>query len=910
MNRIITFLLIYSGLFGLQALMPEYAQAQISEGGYPASFEYQNTFKSDVVAVDIPVNFSIEDLKTVDAWQVSQGAPLKVATFIDANLTINDTENQRTLPNGTHIWQLRIRAKGAIALMVSYKDFYIPEGGKLFIYNADKTQVIGAFTNATNPVSKEYATEFIAGDDIILEYEAASSGEKPRIHIDKIGYGYNHLSISDLKSATKAQSGSCMVNINCEEGDAWQSEKDGICEMILIENNYAYLCSGALINNTAQDFKPYILSAYHCINTIKDNITQSDLNRYLFYFHYEHLGCDNTSPVYRYKTITGCTEVASTPLDKGSDGLLLLLNQNIPSDYNVYYNGWDRSNSAPQSGTGIHHPGGDYMKISTYESPAQSTTWYGNNNTVGAKQAHWEVAFNETANGHSVTEQGSSGSPLFNQAKLIVGTLSGGNSTCDDPELTNLYGKLYYHWDKHSTDKTGRMDIYLDPLKTGVTQLAGRYATEPKPAPAKLSLTYKNKEVVLQWEAPVSSVAPSAYYIYKDNKRLGSTQNISYTDISPSTGAHHYDVAALYPDDIESAMTGGDIYIFDYQSPSGVKAIVNGNDVKIKWEKPVYNQLLFWGSGETKGLISLGTDPIYYGQQWERYDLTPLNKKQLKAVYFIPIEGATYSILIVQGNRRYEQVVVNPVYNEINTIVLHTPFIIDASESMQVAIHVSNHTSNTFPIACDSGPSINGKGNLFSYNGIDWEYLYNSTEEQAFDSNFILAIAVSSEEGELVSPATLSYSTLRSQQSSVFPEVTGYTVYRNNIRLKQINDKLIVEYNDTQVPSAQYVYEVSALYGNEESNKSKASEEIIVDTEVINLSEATITPTSFSNQIQLIGNEKVSLLEVISADGKLVIKKEHPDAIIYTGNLSSGIYLFRLHTDNGIRVVKGIKRQK
>lgn len=36
--------------------------------------------------------------------------------------------------------------------------------------------------------------------------------------------------------------------------------------MTLPIGNYIYICSGALVNNTAEDLKPYILSAFHCID--------------------------------------------------------------------------------------------------------------------------------------------------------------------------------------------------------------------------------------------------------------------------------------------------------------------------------------------------------------------------------------------------------------------------------------------------------------------------------------------------------------------------------------------------------------------------------------------------------------------------------------------------------------------
>ena len=463
----------YIGVFYCFLFCTFPAKSQISEGGKPLSFSYQNLLRSTQPVVQIPVNFSVEDMKAVDEWQVSQGAPLAVSTLIDTDLNMENSGEWLTLPGGENIWQLHIQAKGAIALMLYYNTFYIPEGGKLFIYNTDKTHLLGAYTSHTNPEGKSFATEFVAGDELILEYEPSNSDEKARIAIKQIGYGYNHLSVSDTGPGA---SSSCMVNINCEEGEEWQNEKNGICQMVQKIGAKSFLCTGSLVNNTARDMKPYVLSAFHCSQDYDKDIIASDeeLNQWLFYFHFEQTGCENDSPSVGKKTMVGCSRKVSIPLEGGSDGLLLLLNYTIPTNYNVYFNGWDRSDTPASSGVNIHHPAGDYMKISTFGNhPIKTTTWLDEHLTSGAKKAHWNVVFDETVNGHGVTEAGSSGSPLFNQNKLIIGTLSGGNSSCSYAAGSNLYGKMSYHWDKYSEKENERMDIWLDPLNTGVMSLSG-----------------------------------------------------------------------------------------------------------------------------------------------------------------------------------------------------------------------------------------------------------------------------------------------------------------------------------------------------------------------------------------------------------------------------------------------------
>lgn len=922
------------GLFLLVTgiVLPGSAYAQISEGGTPTSFKYQNTLKSDLPTVQIPINFSVEDLKTVDRWQVSQGAPLKVGVLLPTDLTIDNAGSWNTLPDGKRVWRLQVQAKDAIALMLSFRDFYIPENGKLFIYSSDKTHLIGAFTHHTNPPTKEYATEFLAGDKIILEYEAGiSENEHPRIAIDAVGYGYNHLHVSRTMADTgPGTSGSCMVNINCEEGEAWQTEKNGVCQMTLPIGNYIYICSGALVNNTAEDLKPYILSAFHCID-LDIPVTEKNLNKYTFYFHFEHTGCENNSSIASYRTITGCKKIAGIPLDGGSDGLLLLLNQTIPEHYNAYYNGWDRSNTAAQSGVGIHHPSGDYMKISTFNKVARTSTWYGIDNIKGAPNAHWNVVFEQTANGHAVTEGGSSGSPLFNQNKQIVGTLSGGSSSCEKPNGANTYGKLYYHWDQYpNKDNTSRMDIYLDPNHTGKTQLAGRYATAPKAMPTDLTSVYQNGEVLLKWKAPVSaSEKPEQYNVYRNNILIGRTFSTSYIDKEPETGIQSYSVSASYTDNKESAVATTSIYVYELKIPTDVTTSTDGKNILVKWKEPIYQQMIYRGNGTA--YLSLGfKQPFYFGQRWNKEDLKPLHGHLVESVSFIPTSGSSYTLNIIQGKRKYVQKLTNLPFDKLIEIPLKEPFVIDASQELIIAFHAEAKLSTAYPAVMDGGPAVNGKGNLISFDGETWEYLYepSENENENYDFNFFLAATVSSKTKDIPTIKTASNDTtllskssampiltrisevgssLRSSQASAFPTITGYNIYRNGSKIGNVPNKFITQYIDKQAPTGSILYQVSTLYGKDESKKADADKEVNVGNEKIILSETTISPTVFTDQVELFGNEKVDLLEVITLDGKTVIRQKNPGKIVYTGSLSSGIYIFRIHTDGKAKTMKAQK---
>ena len=123
--RILITGILYIGYFSISSLL-----AQISEGGLPPSFQFAGSLRSEKLAEQVPVNFSVEDLKAVDAWRVSQGAPLRVAKSIPTSFDIADSGDWISLPDGSQIWQLHLQAKGAIALILYYSDFYIPKGAR------------------------------------------------------------------------------------------------------------------------------------------------------------------------------------------------------------------------------------------------------------------------------------------------------------------------------------------------------------------------------------------------------------------------------------------------------------------------------------------------------------------------------------------------------------------------------------------------------------------------------------------------------------------------------------------------------------------------------------------------------------------------------------------------------------
>ncbi|MBU1719035.1 MAG: PKD domain-containing protein [Bacteroidetes bacterium] len=470
--------LLLTGLYSVNA--------QISYGGTPASFEFSERgtiISTEVIQYPAP---GVSHLAYEDSLAAVNGDPgYRVGVAIPVNLNPSNSGSWTTLPNGQRIWTLRLEVPGAQALGLNYSKFKIPSGGKLFVYNEAKTQVIGSFTEKNNPKGQEFATELIYDDVVILEYVApfsfrkkgeliSATPELPLINISNLAYIYRdaHPVIFEESVRIDESDAACEININCPDGANWQDEKRGIGRVLLKEGAGYYWCTGTLVNNVRQDFKPYFLLAYHCSAVA----SAADHNQWTFYFNYERAGCPNTGTASETQTVIGCVERAEGNINGGSDMALVELNTDPPAGYNVYWNGWERNTApVPQSGVGIHHPAGDIKKISTFSSPVTSDTWWDGTNT-GATNAHWNAIWVA-----GTTEGGSSGSPLFNQNHRVVGTLSGGSSSCSNLYGDNLYGKFSYHWQSNGGTAAAQVKPWLDPDNTNTMQLNGMDIYTGKP---------------------------------------------------------------------------------------------------------------------------------------------------------------------------------------------------------------------------------------------------------------------------------------------------------------------------------------------------------------------------------------------------------------------------------------------
>lgn len=412
-----------------------------------------------------------------DVEDEANGIPPRFGFRHQVNFNLNNSGEWITLANGDRLWRLSISCPDALSINLLYDQFWLPDGAKFFIYTPDYSKSIGAVTAANNKGERDnirgFATEIMYGDQVILEYYIPCEvNEVGVISIAYVVHGYRYIFIGENSAKDFGDSyPNCHNNVNCSGNYKWKKEKDAIA-LIVVAGHRA--CTGALINTTADDYRPYLLTAEHCLDNTALT-AYSHLDFWSFCWHYESPDCTSTDPGLRpvfYSTSGG--EVLS--YNTLTDFALIELHEDPRNKNKVtpFYLGWDRMEYSTAGGfgtggVGIHHPKGDIKKISfadQMENDPFLRSW--DNGGTSLPNTHWRVRFiNGTAEG------GSSGSPFINDELRVIGQLHGGDTSCDVP-LNKYYGKLNVSWDTDPNTER-QLKYWLDPNNTGLMTYNGTF---------------------------------------------------------------------------------------------------------------------------------------------------------------------------------------------------------------------------------------------------------------------------------------------------------------------------------------------------------------------------------------------------------------------------------------------------
>ncbi|MES2885551.1 MAG: serine protease [Pseudomonadota bacterium] len=401
-----------------------------------------------------------------------KGAPLRVAVKVPLALSLLDGVWDEP-EAGTSRWRTRVYSSGAKSLALAFSQVSLPEGAGLWLYDQDGKVVQGPYTAANRNPDGRLWTAIVPADTAVLELRLPSAQKaKADLQLANINYGTRDFEKAAL---VPGNAGSCNIDVACAAGDNHRNEIRAVGVYTVEVGSNVLICTGQLINNFRQDSTPYFLTANHC------GVTGGNANSVMLYWNFQRSTC-GTGTGGLMQSQSGAIFRAA---DSTADFTLLQLASAPSGTFNVYHQGFDASNSVPQSGIAIHHPQGDEKKISVFTAPATQR-----NVTIDGRNTDaWEVFWTQ-----GTTEQGSSGGGLINQSRRLVGVLSGGAASCDDSStpvdertLPDYFGRLSRAWQASTTSGSGQLKAWLDPDNSGALSLCGQNPGNPCDASLRTS---------------------------------------------------------------------------------------------------------------------------------------------------------------------------------------------------------------------------------------------------------------------------------------------------------------------------------------------------------------------------------------------------------------------------------------
>lgn len=357
---------------------------------------------------------------TLEPNQIGINRSIEVSSNTRAQKFVNQ--------DGSQLIVLVIKSSSASGIGVHFRNFALAEGEEVYVYGAATDSIVfGPFTDKGPWGSGEFWSGTVDGDTIVIELY-----KRP----DENGQGFKIFEVSHILAeldwrlrSNEPEVLNCEVDASCFAGP----EKNAVGR-ILFNDNGVHLCTGTLLNNSAQDETPYFLTANHCVNS------QAVAETVEVYWFYQTTSC-NSGVLRSWVHSPPGADLLAT--QGSNDFSLLRLQNHAPGG--AFFSGWT---SVVQSlGTnvfGLHHPDG-YIPptVNSYLRRSTGNIMSTNENCLNL------------VNGYAVgwtsgsAEPGSSGSGLWNSNGDLVGVLSCGPipPTCNNPyagfsKFANFYSQI------------------------------------------------------------------------------------------------------------------------------------------------------------------------------------------------------------------------------------------------------------------------------------------------------------------------------------------------------------------------------------------------------------------------------------------------------------------------------------
>ncbi len=321
----------------------------------------------------------------------------------------------------------------------------------------------GPFTASDNAEHGQFWSPILLGDEVVVHLLLpVGQVDDLKLALSSVNHAYAEF------GRYNPLSGSCNLDVVCSAADGFPQVdpwRDQIRSVGVYTISGTWTCTGAMVNNTAEDLTPYFLTADHC------GVSSANAPSMIVYWNFENSTCrppgSPASGGPGHGSLAQFNSGAIFRAEYGPSDMTLVELEEAPDPaFNLYWSGWDATAGDTTSAVAIHHPNTDEKRISFENDPTNTTSYLGSSSPgdgTHMRVVDWDLG---------TTEPGSSGSPLFSPEQRIVGQLHGGYAACGN-DLSDWYGRVSISWNGGGTSSTS-LAPWLDPLNSGTLVFDGR----------------------------------------------------------------------------------------------------------------------------------------------------------------------------------------------------------------------------------------------------------------------------------------------------------------------------------------------------------------------------------------------------------------------------------------------------
>ena len=206
--------------------------------------------------------FDVEALRAEDAERESssRAVPYRVGESPPAKKR-SDSGTWEVLEDGSRLWRIRISSPGALSLSLTMEEFDLPDEAKFWVHASEGSGVQGPYTRNNRNAVGGLHTAVVLGDELVAELHLPERSEA-KVAIQSVNHSYRGF------------------------GDPWRDQIRSVARIRTQDSQYIYGSTAQLLNNTAEDLTPYLLTAGHAFDP-------EIAHTLVAYWNYESAECDD-----------------------------------------------------------------------------------------------------------------------------------------------------------------------------------------------------------------------------------------------------------------------------------------------------------------------------------------------------------------------------------------------------------------------------------------------------------------------------------------------------------------------------------------------------------------------------------------------------------------------------------------